>query len=121
MDSPTRATTTPSSSLPALPEQIGLHAIATEVDDFLARATKQRWSPRQIQITANRVAKGIGVIGVAAEITDILLELARRRNRVAKIAERFTGGAGRENWGAIQLQLRSGTGFFDIGRAQSGR
>ena len=47
MNSPTRATTTPSSSLPAQLEQIGLHALATEVDDFLARATKQRWSPRQ--------------------------------------------------------------------------
>jgi hypothetical protein len=29
-------------------EQIGLHALASGVDDFLARATKQRWSPRQI-------------------------------------------------------------------------
>jgi DNA replication protein DnaC len=29
-------------------EQIGLHALANGVDDFLARATKQRWSPRQI-------------------------------------------------------------------------
>ena len=48
MNSPTRATTTPSNSLPAQLEQIGLHALAAEVDDFLARATKQRWSPRQI-------------------------------------------------------------------------
>src|SRR5204863_7492778 len=48
MNSPTRATTTPSNSLPAQLEQIGLHAVASEVDDFLARATKQRWSPRQI-------------------------------------------------------------------------
>ena len=48
MNSPTRATTTPSNSLPAQLEQIGLHAVAGEVDDFLARATKQRWSPRQI-------------------------------------------------------------------------
>ena len=48
MNSPTRVTTTPSNSLPAQLEQIGLHALATEVDDFLARATKQRWSPRQI-------------------------------------------------------------------------
>ena len=48
MNSPTRATTTPSNSLPAQLEQIGLHAVAAEVDDFLARATKQRWSPRQI-------------------------------------------------------------------------
>jgi DNA replication protein DnaC len=48
MSSPIRAMTTPSSSLPAQLEQIGLHAVAAEVDDFLARATKQRWSPRQI-------------------------------------------------------------------------
>ena len=40
MSSPTRATTTPSNSLPAQLEQIGLHALAAEVDDFLARATK---------------------------------------------------------------------------------
>ena len=48
MNSPTRATTTPSNSLPARLEQIGLHAVASGVDDFVARATKQRWSPRQI-------------------------------------------------------------------------
>src|SRR6266446_2208799 len=48
MNSPTRTTTTPSNSLPAQLEQIGLHAVAAEADDFLARATKQRWSPRQI-------------------------------------------------------------------------
>jgi hypothetical protein len=48
MSSPIRTTTTPSHSLPAQLEQIGLHAVAAEVDDFLARATKQRWSPRQI-------------------------------------------------------------------------
>ena len=48
MSSPIRATTTPTSSLSAQLEQIGLHALASGVDDFLARATKQRWSPRQI-------------------------------------------------------------------------
>jgi DNA replication protein DnaC len=48
MNSPTRATTTPSNNLPVQLEQIGLHALATELNDFLARATKQRWSPRQI-------------------------------------------------------------------------
>ena len=48
MNSPTRATTTPNNSLPAQLEQIGLHALAAGMDDFLARATKQRWSPRQI-------------------------------------------------------------------------
>ena len=46
MSSPT-PTTTPSNSLPAQLEQIGLHVVAGELDDFLARATKQRWSPRQ--------------------------------------------------------------------------
>src|SRR6202007_2005612 len=48
MNSPTRTTTIPSNSLPAQLEQIGLHAVAAEVDDFLARAIKQRWSPHQI-------------------------------------------------------------------------
>ena len=48
MSSPTRATTTLSNSLPAQLEQIGLHALAGGVADFLARAAKQRWSPRQI-------------------------------------------------------------------------
>lgn len=48
MSSPTRATTTPSNSLLERLEQIGLHAVAAGIDDFLARATKQRWSPRQI-------------------------------------------------------------------------
>ena len=48
MSSPTPTTTTPSNSLPAQLEQIGLHVVAGELDDFLARATKQRWSPRQM-------------------------------------------------------------------------
>jgi len=48
MNSPTRTTTTRSNSLPEQLEQIGLHAVAGGVDDFLAHATKQRWSPRQI-------------------------------------------------------------------------
>jgi len=48
MSSPIRATTTPTSSLSVQLERIGLHALAGGVDDFLARATKQRWSPRQI-------------------------------------------------------------------------
>jgi hypothetical protein len=48
MNSPIRTTTTPGNNLPAQREQIGLHAVASGVDDFLARATKQRWSPRQI-------------------------------------------------------------------------
>ena len=49
MNSPARAmTTTPSNSLSTQLDQIGLHAVAGGVDDFLARATKQRWSPLQI-------------------------------------------------------------------------
>jgi len=48
MNSPTPTTTTLSNSLPVQLEQIGLHALAGELDDFLARAAKQRWSPRQI-------------------------------------------------------------------------
>ena len=48
MNSPIRAKTIPSNSLAAQLEQIGLHALARGVDDFLARATKQRWSPHQI-------------------------------------------------------------------------
>ena len=48
MSSPPPTTTTPSNSLPAQLEQIGLHVLAGELDDFLARATKQRWSPRQM-------------------------------------------------------------------------
>src|SRR4029077_4526351 len=48
MSSPTPTTTTLSNSLPAQLEQVGLHAVASGVDGFLARATQQRWSPRQI-------------------------------------------------------------------------
>lgn len=47
MNSPTRLTM-PNHSLAAQLEQIGLRAVPAELDDFLARATKQRWSPRQI-------------------------------------------------------------------------
>lgn len=48
MSSPARTMTMPSHSLPAQLEQIGLRAVPGELDDFLARATKLRWSPRQI-------------------------------------------------------------------------
>jgi DNA replication protein DnaC len=48
MSSPIRVTTTPRNSLSAQLELIGLHALSRGVDDFLARATKQRWSPHQI-------------------------------------------------------------------------
>jgi len=48
MSSPTLKTTTPTNSLPAQLQQIGLCALPAELDDFLARAAKARWSPRQI-------------------------------------------------------------------------
>ena len=40
-------------NLPAQLQQLGLRALPAQLDDFLARATKARWSPRQIieQIT----------------------------------------------------------------------
>lgn len=47
MNSPT-ATTIPSHNLPAQLLQLGLRAIPAQMDDFLARAVKARWSPRQI-------------------------------------------------------------------------
>jgi DNA replication protein DnaC len=49
MNSPTLKTTTiPRNSLPAQLQQIGLRAVPTQLDDFLARATKAHWSPHQI-------------------------------------------------------------------------
>jgi DNA replication protein DnaC len=48
MNSPTPNTTTPSNSLPAQLRQIGLRAMPTQLDDFLAHAIKARWSPHQI-------------------------------------------------------------------------
>jgi DNA replication protein DnaC len=48
MTSPTPKTTTTSSSLSAQLQQIGLRALPAQVDDFLARASKSRWSPLQI-------------------------------------------------------------------------
>jgi len=47
MNSPT-PTTTPSNSLALQLQQIGLRAVPAELDDLLARATKARWSPRQM-------------------------------------------------------------------------
>ena len=38
----------PNNNLAGQLEQIGLCAIPAGLDDFLARAAKQRWSPRQI-------------------------------------------------------------------------
>lgn len=48
MNSPTAKKTTPNNSLSTQLEQIGLRAIPAELDDFLARATKSRWSPCQV-------------------------------------------------------------------------
>jgi DNA replication protein DnaC len=48
MNSPATATTTPMNSLSAQLQQVGLRAVPADLDDFLARATKARWSPRQV-------------------------------------------------------------------------
>ena len=49
MSSPAPKTTTiPSNSLLAQLEQIGLRALPAQLDDFLARAAKSRWSPHQV-------------------------------------------------------------------------
>jgi DNA replication protein DnaC len=48
MTSPTLKTTITSSSLSAQLQQIGLRALPAQVDDFLARASKSRWSSLQI-------------------------------------------------------------------------
>ena len=41
-------TTTPSNSLSAQLQHIGLRALPAQLDDFLARAAKARWSPHQM-------------------------------------------------------------------------
>jgi len=46
MNSPAALKTT--NSLPAQLQQIGLRALPDELDDFLARAAKSRWSPLQV-------------------------------------------------------------------------
>lgn len=48
MSSPALKTTTLSHSLHAQLQQIGLRALPAQLDDFLARAAKARWSPYQI-------------------------------------------------------------------------
>ena len=48
MSSPAIKTMTPSNSLMAQLQQIGLRAVPGELDDFIARAVKARWSPHQI-------------------------------------------------------------------------
>lgn len=59
MSSPVPRTTTPSNSLPAQLQQIGLRALPADLDDFLARAVKSRWSPRQIleQLAQEEIAE----------------------------------------------------------------
>jgi DNA replication protein DnaC len=47
MNSPA-TTTIPSNSLSAQLRQIGLRALPADLDDFLTRATKSRWSPQQL-------------------------------------------------------------------------
>ncbi|MBA3678548.1 MAG: ATP-binding protein [Sphingosinicella sp.] len=58
MNLPASATTIPIHSLSAQLQQIGLRAVSAGLDDFLARATKGRWSPRQTleQLTQNEAA-----------------------------------------------------------------
>ena len=48
MNLPVTTTTIPTNSLAAQLQQIGLRSLPANLDDFLARATKQRWSSRQV-------------------------------------------------------------------------
>ena len=48
MNLPVTETTIPTNSLAAQLQQIGLRSLPANLDDFLARATKARWSPHQI-------------------------------------------------------------------------
>jgi len=48
MSSPASMTTSPRNSLAGQLQQIGLRALPAELDDFLARATKARWSPHML-------------------------------------------------------------------------
>ena len=48
MNSPALPTTTPNNSLSAQLRRLGLRAVPAQLDDFLARAAKARWSPLQI-------------------------------------------------------------------------
>src|SRR6476646_4742821 len=58
MSSPSLKTTTQSNSLQAQLQQIGLRALPTQLDDFLARAAKARWSPHQLleQLVQSEIA-----------------------------------------------------------------
>ena len=66
MSSPIRVTTTPTNNLSAQLELIGLHVLARGVDDFLARATKQRWSPHQILEHLAQIRAIMGAPGFAS-------------------------------------------------------
>lgn len=59
MNSPAVKTTTPSSSLPTQLQQIGLRALPSQLNDFLARAAKARWSPHQLleQLAQEEIAE----------------------------------------------------------------
>lgn len=48
MSSPASTMTIPMNSLSTQLQQIGLRALPVHLDDFLARATKARWSPRML-------------------------------------------------------------------------
>lgn len=48
MNSPAMTMTAPSNNLTEQLRHIGLRALPSQLDDFLARAIKARWSPRQI-------------------------------------------------------------------------
>ena len=48
MSSPAPKPMTTNNSLTAQLTQMGLRALPAQLDDFLARAAKDRWSPRQI-------------------------------------------------------------------------
>jgi DNA replication protein DnaC len=48
MSSPTTAIKSPSHNLREQLEKSGLRAVAAQLDDMLAHATQQRWSPRQL-------------------------------------------------------------------------
>jgi DNA replication protein DnaC len=48
MNSLSTSPMTPSNNLPAQLRQIGLRALPADLDDFLARASKNRWSPQQL-------------------------------------------------------------------------
>jgi len=48
MSSPTDATMNPNDNLHEQLERIGLRTVATQLNDVLANAARQRWSPRQL-------------------------------------------------------------------------